>query len=85
VILGLRVNIWAALLAIAIGLVILIVQSRRHTGVEPSPYVPGREWDGAGSGVQSTHTNSDYVDVSEPDHAIESSETTATSEIGSKS
>ncbi|MCP2030869.1 prolipoprotein diacylglyceryl transferase [Okibacterium sp. HSC-33S16] len=85
VFLGLRVNIWAALLAILIGLAILIVQSRRHTGIEPSAYVPGREWDGSGSGVQSTHTNSDYVDVSEPDHALESSETTATSEIGSKS
>jgi prolipoprotein diacylglyceryl transferase len=85
VLVGLRVNIWAALLAIAVGLVIVIVQSRRHTGVEPSPYVLGREWDGAGSGVQSTHTNSDYVDVSEPDRTIESSETTATSEIGSKS
>lgn len=41
---GVRTNIWAAWLAIVIGLVILIVQSRRHTGLEPGPYRPGREW-----------------------------------------
>ena len=84
--LGLRVNIWAALIAVLVGLIIVIVQSRRHTGFEPSPYVPGREWDSTAAGVHSTHTNSEYVDVSEPDDAaIESSETAATSEIGSKS
>ena len=83
---GLRVNVWAALLAILVGLIIVIVQSRRHTGFEPSAYVPGREWHGGEPGVQSSHTDLDYVDVSEPDNAaVESSETTATSEIGSKS
>lgn len=44
IIFGVRTNIWAAWLAILIGLIILIVQSRRHPGVEPSPYRPGREW-----------------------------------------
>ncbi|WP_232528782.1 prolipoprotein diacylglyceryl transferase [Mycetocola zhujimingii] len=86
VILGLRVNVWAALLAIVVGILIVVVQSRRHTGLEPSPYVPGREWSGTDAGVQSTHTDSDYVDVSEPDlPAVESRETAATSETGSRS
>ncbi|MET0479919.1 MAG: prolipoprotein diacylglyceryl transferase [Mycetocola sp.] len=84
--LGLRVNVWAALLAILVGLVILFVQSRRHTGLEPSPYVHGREWDGSGAGVQSSHTDSDYVDVGEPEEPAPASvDAAATSEIGSKS
>jgi prolipoprotein diacylglyceryl transferase len=38
IILGLRTNIWAALFAIIIGLVIIVVQQRRHTGTELSVY-----------------------------------------------
>lgn len=41
---GIRTNLWAAFLAIAIGIAILLVQHYRHPGVEPSPYRPGREW-----------------------------------------
>ncbi len=64
IILGLRINVWAAILSVVLGLVIYVVQTRRHPGFEPSPYVPGREWrpDGA---VQSQHTD-DFVDVSDP-------------------
>jgi prolipoprotein diacylglyceryl transferase len=62
--LGLRTNVWAAILGVVLGLVILIVQKRRHPGLEPSPYVPGREWKGPGA-VQSAGPN-DFVDVSEP-------------------
>lgn len=40
---GIRVNVWAALLAVALGVVIWVVQSRRHPGLEPSPWQPGRE------------------------------------------
>lgn len=40
--LGIRVNVWAALAAIALGLVILYVQGRRHPGREPGAYVSGR-------------------------------------------
>jgi prolipoprotein diacylglyceryl transferase len=40
--LGIRTNVWAALGAIALGLIILAVQARRHNGPEPSPYLPGR-------------------------------------------
>lgn len=42
VILGLRVNHWSALAGIAIGLAIIIIQSRRHTGIETSVYLPGK-------------------------------------------
>lgn len=41
--LGVRTNVWAAWAAILVGLVVIIVQSRRHPGLEPSPYVPGKE------------------------------------------
>lgn len=43
VILGLRINIWSAIFGILVGLAILIIQSRRHTGLEGSIYRPGRE------------------------------------------
>lgn len=42
--LGIRVNVWGAWVAVLIGIAIIIVQSRRHPGLEPSPYVAGREW-----------------------------------------
>jgi prolipoprotein diacylglyceryl transferase len=85
VFLGLRVNVWAALLAILVGLVILVVQSRRHTGLEPSPYVLGRGWEGAPAGVHSSHTDTDYVDLGEPEESAPASvDAAATSEIGTK-
>ena len=59
--LGVRTNVWAAFAAIVVGLVIIIVQSRRHPGVEPSPYVPGREWS-PGAEVDSGDTYSDTDD-----------------------
>lgn len=40
--LGLRTNVLAALLAIVVGVIILIVQTRRHVGIETSVYLPGR-------------------------------------------
>lgn len=43
IILGLRINIWSALIGIAIGVAIILVQSRRHPGKEPSVWLPGRE------------------------------------------
>lgn len=39
---GVRSNIWAAWIAIVIGIGIVIVQNRRHTGLELSVYQPGR-------------------------------------------
>lgn len=43
ILLGLRVNIWSALLGIALGLAIMIIQARRHPGLEPSVYLPGKQ------------------------------------------
>ncbi|ANJ26940.1 prolipoprotein diacylglyceryl transferase [Agromyces aureus] len=42
--LGIRANVWASFAAILVGVILLIVQHRRHTGSEPTPYVAGREW-----------------------------------------
>ena len=43
-VLGIRSNVWGALAAILIGLLILIVQTKAHPGVEGSVYRPGRQW-----------------------------------------
>ncbi len=40
---GIRVNVWMAFIAIAIGIVIWIMQSRAHKGLEPSPFRVGEE------------------------------------------
>jgi len=63
--LGLRVNVWAALIAIALGIAIIYVQSKRHPGTEPSPYVTGREWVPIATGVDSEETYSDTGNVAE--------------------
>src|SRR5690606_14327869 len=34
---GIRTNVWAAIFAIVVGLVIVVVQRRRHPGLEPGP------------------------------------------------
>lgn len=57
--LGVRVNVWASWAAVILGIVILIVQRRRHTGDELSPYVPGREWKRPDPEVDSDETESD--------------------------
>ena len=93
---GLRTNVWAAIFGVLLGLVILIVQKRRHTGLEPSPYVRGREWTpesagagqpgvrgGAAGGTVQSQGTSDYVDVSEPP-ADAAAEGTATSTVAAK-
>ncbi|MBO9578507.1 MAG: prolipoprotein diacylglyceryl transferase [Microbacteriaceae bacterium] len=58
IVLGLRINDWGAIAAIVLGLVILVVQSRRHTGRESTPYRPGRGWREGGA-VDSKETFSD--------------------------
>lgn len=78
VFLGLRTNVWAAIIGVILGIVIMIVQKRRHPGFEASPYTPGREWKGKGS-VQS-QDNPEFVDVSEPPSA----EAEATSTLATK-
>jgi len=41
--LGLRANEWSAILGIILGLVVFLVQNQKHTGVETSIYLPGRQ------------------------------------------
>lgn len=77
---GLRTNVWAAIAGVILGLVIIVVQGIRHTGLEPSPYRPGRERPAKGA-VQSQDTE-DFVDVSEPP-ASETGTATATSSAAS--
>jgi len=43
IIFGLRINIWSALIGLTIGLLIVLVQGRRHPGAEPSIWTAGRE------------------------------------------
>lgn len=58
--LGIRSNVWGALAAILLGIIIIAVQTRRHPGVEPSPYTPGREWkDPATVDSEDTYSDSD--------------------------
>lgn len=66
---GVRTNVWAALFAVIVGIVIYVVQSRRHPGAEPSPYVAGREWSGPEAAVDSEETYSDSSDDSGNDAA----------------
>ena len=56
---GIRANVWASFAAVVVGVIIFLVQRRRHTGDEPSPYVPGREWKGPDAEVDSDETESD--------------------------
>ena len=79
IILGLRTNVWAAIFGVIFGVALFLVQKRRHPGLEPSPYVSGRE-PGAGQAVQSQKTD-DFVDVSEPPTS-EAGKTAATSAVG---
>jgi prolipoprotein diacylglyceryl transferase len=57
--LGIQSNIWAAFGAIVLGIVIFIVQTRRHTGLEPGVYRPGRAWIRPDAEVDSDDTDSD--------------------------
>ncbi|WP_223690633.1 prolipoprotein diacylglyceryl transferase [Leifsonia poae] len=64
--LGIPSNVWAAFAAVVLGIVLFIVQTRRHPGLEPSVYVPGRQWvrpeddeDLADAEVDSDDTDSD--------------------------
>ncbi|WEK59811.1 MAG: prolipoprotein diacylglyceryl transferase [Candidatus Microbacterium colombiense] len=66
IILGLRSNVLAAIIGILVGLAILIVQTRRHPGLEPSPYQFGRARKDVDAVVESQDNPSDFVDVSEP-------------------
>jgi prolipoprotein diacylglyceryl transferase len=82
VIFGLRTNVWGAIITVLIGIVLFIVQTRRHPGREPSPYVPGREWKPEGA-VDSGETYSDSGELD--DDVLDNSGKLATSGSGTKS
>ncbi|MGO4300335.1 prolipoprotein diacylglyceryl transferase [Leifsonia sp. RAF41] len=65
--LGIPTNVWAAFVAIVLGLVIFFVQSRRHPGLEPSPYRPGREWVRPDAEVDSDDTDLEDEDTADAD------------------
>lgn len=78
IIFGLRTNVWAAILAVLVGVIIMVVQSRRHPGLEPGPYKPGRSWQPDGV-VHSDDTYSDDDD----DYAVVSS-TASSDDVSSR-
>ncbi len=61
--LGIRTNVWAAGAALVLGVVILLVQRRRHPGLQPGAYLPGRESTGPPSALNSEDTYSDSDDL----------------------
>ncbi|MGN7798701.1 prolipoprotein diacylglyceryl transferase [Leifsonia sp. 22587] len=65
--LGIPTNVWAAFVAVVLGLVIFYVQSSRHPGMEPSPYRPGREWVRPDAEVDSDDTDLDEKDTTDDD------------------
>jgi len=62
---GIRTNVWASYAAILLGIVVFIVQRRNHTGLELSPYVPGREWNALDPEVEFDDTDSNHEDRGE--------------------
>ena len=83
IILGLRTNVWAAIIGVVLGIVIFFVQKRRHPGREPSVYVTGRAKPDSRTGVQSPGTP-EYVDVSEPPASEPGATEPATSTVAKK-
>lgn len=43
IVLGLRTNVWSAIIGIAVGVGLLLWSRRQYPGLELSPYLPGRE------------------------------------------
>ncbi len=65
--LGVRVNVWAALAAILLGIIILYVQARRHPGIEPDAYVPGRGASPSGkAAATTTYTEEELATEAKP-------------------
>lgn len=66
-------NVWAAFGAFVLGVVIFIVQSRRHPGLETGVYLRGREWKPSADAVDLFDTDSDD-EGNDEDDASETSE-----------
>ncbi|MHA3684599.1 prolipoprotein diacylglyceryl transferase [Leucobacter sp. HY1908] len=60
--LGIRTNVLAALAAIVVGLVLFIVQRKRHVGIEKSVYLPGR-MNPADSALAATANTDEYFHI----------------------
>lgn len=95
---GIRANVWAAILAIVVGIAIIVIQSRRHVGGEPSAYVDGRAWTDPKAAVDFYDTDAENLGLrsasadidadgadSTASSAPESEATVATSRTGSTS
>lgn len=72
---GIRSNVWGALAFIVAGIVVIAVQSRRHPGIEPSVYQPGKEWT-PGRAIESDQF---YSDSDEPGDDADTATSPATS------
>lgn len=60
---GVRVNVWASVAAIVLGIAIVYIQGRRHTGAEPGAYLEGRGWTGSETvDSRNTYTKAELVD-----------------------
>lgn len=66
--LGIRANVWAAAIAVVLGLAIFVVQGRRHPGLEPSVYRPGKEW----APAPAVGSADRYSDTDDPDDEAQS-------------
>ncbi|MEL4318490.1 prolipoprotein diacylglyceryl transferase [Leifsonia sp. YIM 134122] len=88
--LGVRVNVWAAWGAILLGIIIILVQNRRHVGAELSPYSPGREWnapvdsDEYADDAEVDSQGTDEIEPGDDASVIDSSDAGATSTTGSR-
>ncbi|MCM3656995.1 prolipoprotein diacylglyceryl transferase [Agromyces mediolanus] len=77
--LGIRSNVWASFAAVIIGVILIIVQSRRHTGLEPSVYSPGREWQRPDAVVDSDEIESESDSLDDGVESENAPESAATS------
>ncbi|CAN5353536.1 prolipoprotein diacylglyceryl transferase [soil metagenome] len=83
---GVRLNVWGAVAAILLGLVIIIVQSRRHPGIEPSPYLSGKQWvDPAEVDSEDTYSDAEFGDDAPAESGSKESTVAATSGTPGKS
>ncbi|RFA14734.1 prolipoprotein diacylglyceryl transferase [Subtercola boreus] len=85
---GVRTNVWASWISIAIGLILIIVQTKRHPGLERGPYRSGIAWSPANAEVDSVDRYTDEElrgdDASEESVADVPLEPKATSTLGKK-
>ena len=68
VVLGLRVNVWAAFLSVLLGIAIIVWSRRRHPGLETSVYRPDRQWV-PDAPVVSRYTAADFEDGADAEPA----------------